>query len=132
MLNVRAVTLIAAAALALPATSLASARTTLPTKTMLIEVFMTDQKALVIPYQGSAVGFLPYVGTIPRGDFLKFNVVNRGKKPHSFSIFGKTVKPVKPGGVGHLFHTAAKRGTFPWTSPLDKGKKGFHGTLIVS
>ena len=127
--------LVAAALLAAPAGALAAARTTLPTKTIVVEVFITDQRVLVIPYQGqsiSSIGFLPLVGPIPRGDYLSFSVLNRGKKPHDFTIFGRKTAPIKPGGKAGFHKLALARGTFRWTSPLDKGKKGFSGTLQVA
>jgi hypothetical protein len=133
MLKARVLTLIATAALAFPATSLAATRTTLPTKTMMISFFITDHGIRPYYYEGSAVGFLPYVGTtVPRGDYLKIYVLNRTKKPRNFSIFGKTVSAVRPGKTAHLFHIAVKRGSFRWWSQPDKGKKGFHGTVTVA
>ena len=133
--RVLTLTLAAAALLAVPSVSLAAARTTLPTKTIVVEVFITDQRVLVIPYQGqsiSSVGFVPLVGPIPRGDYVKFSVLNRGKKLHSFTIFGKKTAPIKPGGRAVFNKLALVRGRFPWASPLDKGKKGFSGTITVA
>ena len=130
-----ALVLVTFAVLAAPATSLAAARTTLPTKTVVVEVFITDQRVLVIPYQGqsiSSVAFLPLVGPIPRGDYLSFSVLNRGKKPHSFAIFGRKTATLKPGGRAQFHKLALVRGTFRWSSPLDKGKKGFSGTMTVA
>jgi hypothetical protein len=127
--------LVAAVLLAAPAGALAAVRTTLPTKTIVVEVFITDQRVLVIPYQGqsiSSVGFLPLVGPIPRGDYLNFSVLNRGKKPHDFTIFGRKTAPIKPGGRAEFHKLALARGTFPWTSPLNKGKQGFTGTVRVA
>jgi hypothetical protein len=88
-------------------------------------------RMVVSLYQLDSIGqYTPFVGAVPRGDFLKFTVLNRGKKRHDFAIFGKTTRPIKPGGKAHLFKTATVRGKFRYSSTLDKGKR-FRGAIIV-
>jgi len=69
-------------------------------------------------------------GPVPRGDYVSFRIFNRGHKPHEFSIFGKKTKVIAPGAKAHLFSVALSRGSFPYSSPIDKGK-AFRGFLTV-
>jgi hypothetical protein len=134
--KVSVVGLAAAAALTFSATSLAAPMTTAPTKTVLVQVLITDQRMIVAQYQGERLGngqpgFAVFPGSIPRGDYLKFVVQNRGKKVHNFTIFGKTTKPIKPGGMAHFNKLAKIRGKFPYRSTFDKGK-AFRGTIVIA
>jgi len=127
--------LTAAAALAFSATTLATPKTTVPTKTVLIQVLITDQRVTVAQYQGETLGngqpgYAVFVGTIPRGDYLKFVVQNRAKKVHGFTIFGKTTKPIKPGGIAHFNKLAKVRGSFAWRDTFDK-RKAFRGRIVI-
>ena len=45
-------------------------------------------------------------GRVPRGDYLSFNIFNRGMKVHDFEMFGKKTPALKPGGHAHLFVSA--------------------------
>jgi hypothetical protein len=70
------------------------------------------------------------VTRVPRGGYVSFNVFNRGKKVHNFTVFGKKTGPIKPGGKAHLFSPANARGAFAYRSTIDKGA-GFRGVLTV-
>ena len=107
--------------------------TTTPSTTLIVEVLVTEKSIVVGKYASSAThdGFIPMGGPIPRGDYLNFTILNRGKRPLSFSAFGrKTKQPVKPGGRGHFNVLALKRGKFPYHAIVTGGKT-FAGTLIV-
>ena len=69
-------------------------------------------------------------GPIPRGDYLSFNILNRGKQLHDFTVFGKKTKPIKPGRKAHLFAQAVTRGTVRYRSTLDKGSS-FRGSFAI-
>ena len=129
-----AITAVAAAALILPAISLARPATTAPAKKISITVVLTDQGVKLAAFTqqgaGSVVVLTPLTGPIPRGDYVSINVYNRGSKTHNFKILGKTTPKVKPGGKAHLFVTLLQRGKVPYSSPLDKGK-AFTGFLTV-
>jgi hypothetical protein len=107
------------------------ARTTAPTKTILVSVVITDARMVVALYQLDSIGqYVPFVGAVPRGNYLKFNVLNHGKKPHNFAVFGKKTRLLKPGGKAHLFKQTNVRGKFPYASTLDRGKR-FRGSITV-
>jgi hypothetical protein len=129
-----AITAVAAAALILPATSLARPATTAPGKKVVVVVVLNDQGIKLAAFTqqgaGSVAVMTPLAGAVPRGDYVSINVYNRGAKVHNFSILGKTTPKVKPGGKAHLFVTVLKRGKVPYSSPLDKGK-AFTGFLTV-
>jgi hypothetical protein len=92
---------------------------------------ISDTKMIVGFYQLDTIGqYTPFVGAVPRGYFLKFTVLNRGKKRHDFSVFGKRTRPIRPGGQAHIFKTATVRGKFRYASTLDKGKR-FRGSITV-
>ena len=61
---------------------------------------------------------------------IKDTIVNRGKKLHNFTIFGRKTKALKPGQQARFRVMATTRGSFPYQSTLDKGKK-FRGHLSV-
>jgi hypothetical protein len=136
-MKLAALTAIAATTLALPSASLAAIGTTAPAKTISVLVVINDKEIIVAPARGStthngSLGPSPLTGPIPRGDYVSVNVLNTGKKVHNFQIFGKTTKPIKPGGKAHLFIDAVARGKYVWASTLDKGKKLFHGSIVVA
>lgn len=123
-------------ALAFSPASLAALKTTAPAKTISILVVINDKEIIVAPARGStthngSLGPAPLTGPLPRGDFVSVDVLNTGKKVHNFTIFGKTTKPIKPGGKAHFFVDDITRGKHLWGSTLDKGK-AFHGSLIVA
>jgi hypothetical protein len=126
----------AAAALTFSATSPAAPKTTVPTKTILVQVLITDAKITLVQYQNETLGngqpgYQLFVGTIPRGDYLKFIVLNKGKKLHDFTVFGKTTKPLKPGALARFNKFAKVRGSFPYKSTLDTGK-AFRGKIVIA
>ena len=69
-------------------------------------------------------------GAVPRGDLLTFNVFNRGKKVHDFTIFGKKTPPIRPGRKAHFSAQAVVRGSFAYRSTLDKSR-AFRGYFKV-
>ena len=108
--------------------------TTTPSSTLIVEVLVTPKSIVVGKYASSAThdGFLPLGGPIPRGDFLNFSILNRGKHPVSFTAFGhKTKQLVKPGGRGHFNVFAKKRGVFRYRA-VEVGGKTYAGTFIVA
>ncbi len=72
----------------------------------------------------------PHPNGIPRGDFVSLTIINMGKKTHNFTIFGKKTKNLAPGKRAHMFFAVNKRGSFKYSSTLDKGKE-FTGYLLV-
>src|SRR5216684_2398453 len=107
-----------------PTVSLATPKTTGPTKRVTVLVVIDDKGIKLHPFVGigsdSDLGqnLQVLLGPIPRGDYVSFNVYNYGKKPHNFTIFGKKTPLLKPGGKAHLFATAIVRGSFPYKSTL--------------
>src|SRR4051812_43862364 len=108
------------AALVLVPAALAASRTTAPSNKVTVLVLIDDKRTKVFSFvqlgnepqkgevEASAIQTL--TGPIPRGDYLTFNILNRGKKPHDFTIFGKKTKPIKPGKKARLFVIATVRG----------------------
>jgi hypothetical protein len=110
--------------------------TTLPTKTVLIDIVYFPTHMVVAQYQGETLGngtpgYQAFVGSIPRGSYIKFIVINRSKKVHQFTAFGKTTKKIKPGGKATFNKYAKARGKFPYRDTLVKGKT-FHGTFVIA
>ncbi len=114
----------------------AAGATTSPSTTLIVEVVVTPKSIVVGRYAASAThdGFIPLGGPIPRGDYLNFTILNRAKRPLSFTAFGrKTKQLVKPGGRGHFNVVASKRGVYPYRAIVGGGSgKTFAGTLIVA
>jgi hypothetical protein len=118
--------------------SLARPETTAPSRKVTVLVVITDKGMTVSLFAGviyangdneeNALMALP--GRVPRGDYLSFNIFNRGKKVHDFEMFGKKTPAIKPGGHAHLFVTALKRGDFRYRSTLDTAK-AFRGLVTV-
>jgi hypothetical protein len=123
-----------AAAMTFSAASLAGSKTTAPSNKVTVLVLIDEKGISVHKYvsvsgsKGAEVTFMP--GAVPRGDYLSFNVFNRGTKVHDFTILGKKTPPIKPGHQAHLFTTALARGNFLYKSTLDKSKS-FRGYLAV-
>jgi hypothetical protein len=107
--------------------------TTAPSKSVLVEVLITDKGIVIDKWVSSLThnGLTTLAGPVPRGDYVSINVLNRGRKLHNFTIFGKTTPPIRPGRKAHLFVLANTRGSFRYRSTLDKGVS-FRGTLIVA
>jgi hypothetical protein len=110
--------------------------TTLPTKSVLIDVVYFPTRMVVAQYQGETLGngqpgYQAFVGTIPRGSYLKFIVINRSKKVHQFTAFGKTTKKVPPGAKTTFKKYAKVRGKFPYRDLLQRGKT-YHGAFVIA
>jgi hypothetical protein len=133
-MKVRALLVAIAAALTVSPTSLAGPTTTAPSKKATIVVVINDKGIGISKFhvmQGSGEQLEAMAGAVPRGDYLSFNVFNRGKKVHNFAILGKKTPPIKPGHKAHLFTTANIRGNFLYQSTLDKSR-AFRGYLSVN
>jgi hypothetical protein len=125
-------------AMTLSAVSLAGPKTTAPSKKVTVLVLINDNGMTVSTFAGvlgldgkpEPGAFTAFDGPVPRGNYLSFNVFNRGKKVHNFTIFGKKTPPIMPGHKAHLFSTALTRGKFLYQSTLDKSRP-FRGYLIV-
>ena len=107
-------------------------RTTEPSKSVLVEVLVTDKGIVLAKWVSSSThdGMLVLAGPIPRGDYVSINVLNRSKRTRVVTVLGKKTRPIKPGGKAHLFTMAIRRGTYPYGSNGTKGK-AFRGVLIV-
>jgi hypothetical protein len=113
--------------------SLAGSRTTQPGKTVLVYFVINDQKIAYAIYrtmQGGNINELTLQRYVVRGDFAKFFVINRGKKPHSFDFYGHKIPTLKPGGKVHFSAALLRRGAFPYASTTDPGK-AFRGVFPV-
>ena len=119
-MKARALVLAAAAGLTISAGSLAAPKTTGPGQRLNILVTITD-KGLFVGDQA----------TMYRGAIITFNVFNGGKKPHGYSVLGKSTGKIKPHKWGKFTVTLLTRGRFPDGSPYDKGP-GFHGYFTVT
>jgi hypothetical protein len=121
------------AALSASGASFAAARTTEPSKYVLVTVLLMDQRVVIGAWQGTKHhgDLTPLAGPVPRGDYLSFNVLNRSKHVQQFTIFGKKTPAIKPGGKAHLFVTALVRGNFQYKSTVANGKV-FRGYMTVA
>ena len=137
MLRVRRLAAVAGAALALAllcsSASLAGSRTTQPGKNVLVYFVINDQNIAYAIYrevQGGGVNELTLQRYVVRGDFAKFFVINRGKKPHGFAFLGKKFAPLGPGRRTHFSRALLVRGKFAYRSTTDSGK-AFRGVFPV-
>jgi hypothetical protein len=114
-------------------TATAQLRTTEPSKSVLLQVLVTDKGIVIAKWVSSVThdGMLVLAGPIPRGDYVSINVLNRSRRTHVITVMGKKTRPIKPGGKAHLFTQAVTRGTFPYGSSGDR-RKTFRGVLIVA
>ena len=48
-------------------------------------------------YKGGSELFFTEWSEVSRGEVARFNITNKGSKPHKFKVFGKTTKAIKPG-----------------------------------
>jgi hypothetical protein len=120
-----------AASLMISATGVSAPKTTAPSKKVLVQVIINDKGIILRMFQilsGDRIDVM--VGPVPRGDYLSFQVLNRGNRAHNFAIFGKKTSRIKPGHKAHLFAVAKSRGSYPYRSTLD-ASKGFRGLLTV-
>ena len=120
-------------ALAFPTVSLAGQSTTQPGH--------VDSVVVTISDRGIAMGVFTVVETgqyielashaAARGLTGEFTIRNQGKKPHNFALLGKKTNAIRPGGSATFALVFLSRGSFPYQSTLDKGKKGFAGVFNV-
>lgn len=124
-----------ASLLALAATlTLSAAATTEPSTTLLEEIVVFPTHFTIGTYASTAThdGLIPFGGGhIPRGDFVNFQLINKGTQTARFSVFGRETQPVKPGKTGHFNVDALRRGRFPYMLSLSGGKT-YRGVLIVT
>ncbi len=65
------------------------------------------------------------VSPFERGDLISFNVTNKGRKPHNFSMMGKTTKAIPPGKFRNtVFYNLSRRGKYFYRSTLDRNLRG--------
>jgi hypothetical protein len=135
--RVRRLAAVAGAALALAllcsSASLAGSRTTQPGKTVLVYFVINDQNIAYAIYreqQGGGTSELTLQRYVLRGDFAKFFVINRGKKPHGFTFLGKKFASLRPGRKAQFSRALLVRGKFPYRSTTDPGKS-FRGVFPV-
>jgi hypothetical protein len=142
MLKVLLFVLTAVVALAIPASSLATAKTTGPGSRLdvTIDLFDTTSKerygqAFVVylmtqsDYRGGLELFITDWTEVTRGEVAKITLRNKGKKLHTFKLFG-TTKKVHPGRQAVFIKQLLKRGLFPYQ--MDKGTKGYKGIFTVN
>jgi hypothetical protein len=107
-----------AAAMTLSAGALGGSTTTAPGYHAFLWVKITDTEISV-------------QNTEARGVVVTFGVLNLGKKPHNFAIFGKKTPILKPRvGRAEITVTLFTRGKFAYGSTIDKGSK-LRGTFQV-
>lgn len=121
-LSIRSVACLATvvAGLAVSAPALGSSATTAPGQHALIGVTITDKSITVLGNAQEA-----------RGVIATFLANNLGKKPHNFTVLGKKTKTILPGHQARFTVTLTYRGSYPYRSTLDKGKKAFQGVFTV-
>jgi hypothetical protein len=61
---------------------------------------------------------------------MVFTVVNKGKRVHDFTVFGKKTRKIKPAQSARLLGFAVVRGRFIHGSTLDKGR-AFRGSFVI-
>jgi hypothetical protein len=127
--------LVAAFALVLliSSASFAGSTTTQPGKTVLVYFVINDKNIAYAIYReqlGGGTNELTLQRYVLRGDFAKFFVINRGKKPHGFAFLGKKFAPLGPGHKTQFSRALLTRGKFPYRSTTDSGK-AFRGVFPV-
>ena len=80
---------------------------------------------------GGQTGLIPARLGGLRGEIAVFNVWNKGKRPHSFSLLGKKTGALRPGRKAEFSVALLRRGSFPYESTVDKGNRKFHGLFLV-
>jgi hypothetical protein len=102
-----------------------SSATTAPAGKTYIPVVITDKGITVIsPFPDSGD-----TGQ-PRGVTAYFDIVNKGKRPHSFVFLGKSTGKLEPGKKTILRVWLGLRGRFAYKSKLDPGR-AFRGDFTV-
>ena len=122
------------AALALPGVSHAASRTTMPSKAILVNVDINDKGIRTAMFHTDGPKATDYWAAYYalRGEVAYFVVRNHGRKPHNFTVLGKKTKTIGPGGHARFHVALLRRGSFPYKSTLDGGKKGFRGVITVT
>jgi hypothetical protein len=118
-------------ALAAPA-SLAATTTTQPGNTVLVYFVISDKN---IAYEilrptvgGNTDMYLEKY--VYRGDFAKFTVINRSRKPRGFAFLGKKFALIRPGHKERFNKALLVRGAFPYRV-IPGGGKAFRGVFRV-
>jgi hypothetical protein len=120
-----------ALALVCSSASRAATRTTQPGKTVLVYFVITDKNVayeILRPTVGGNSDMYLEKYTY-RGDFAKFTVINRGKKPRGFAFLGKKFALIQPGHRERFNRALLVRGAFPYRST--PGGKAFRGVFHV-
>jgi hypothetical protein len=105
-----------------------------PSKNLTVVVVITDGGISASAFRqyvaGDSSSMETVKGPLPSGGLATFNIFNRGKKAHDFSIFGKKTPKLAPGRTAHLYFKLGAAGKFPYRSTLDASKT-FRGFLTV-
>jgi plastocyanin len=105
-----------------------------PSKNVTVLVVIDDRGIAVHAFRqagaGSGTSLETLTGPVPAGDLVTFNVYNRGKKLHNFTIFGKSTPTLKPGKTGRLYFAVKAPGRYLYRSTMDK-TTAFKGYLTV-
>jgi hypothetical protein len=136
MVKVPLLVFTAVVALVLSAASFAAVKTTGPGSRVDVYVHISDKNFIVemltqSDYKGGEELYMTDPTEVMRGEVARFNVLNVGKKPHNFTVFGKTTPTLKPGGKATILVPLVRRGSFPYTSK-SKGAKTLKGVFVVN
>ena len=105
--------------------------TTQPGKTVLVYFVISDKNVayeILRPTVGGNTDM--YLEKyVYRGDFAKFTVINRSKKPHGFAFLGKKFA-LRPGHRERFNRALLVRGAFPYRAMPGRGK-AFKGVFHV-
>ena len=125
--------------------SATSSATTGPGSRVDVYVHITDKGFLVqlltqSDFKGGQEMYMTDPTEVVRGEVARFNILNVGKKPHNFTVFGHTTKTLQPGGkAGTCPKTNCavfivpllKRGQFPYKVTVN-GNKSLRGVFLVN
>jgi hypothetical protein len=123
-------------AVSIPAAAFAHGQTTGPGSRLSIFVIITDQKVglavyALSDYAGSSELYEEQLTDVARGDSALFTVINRGAKPHSFTLLGKKTPVLKPGAKAHFTLGLFRRGSFPYVATTSGSSHRLKGSLTV-
>ena len=132
------ISLVAAAVSAaiLAGSSLGATATTGPGSRLEIYFIITQSKVdfavyALSDYAGNSELYLEPAQGVVRGDVALFTVVNRTADPLAFSLLGKKIPNVKPGGRAHFTADLLTRGSFPYYASSGGKTRAFAGDLVV-
>src|SRR5438093_9785194 len=116
-MTARALLVVLVAALSISPLSFGSLRTTAPSRTVTVRVVITDKGIKLSMFNdrtfgGSVIHDVMRWATVPRGDYLRFTIVNSGKRVHNFTIFGRKTPALRPSQRAHFNLVAVARGSF--------------------